>query len=850
MKKILKFIKNNYAMILSFVIPIVIMLIVAAFNDLYPFGKFSFAKYDGYYQYPGFTAYFKRVLLGKASLFYSFKGLLGYNYYATAIYYMFNPTNILCIFFNNENLLTYYSLIVYLRIALCGLTMCLFLKYKFKEKKDFFLVIFSVAYALMGYNMCYFFNFMYFDVVVLFPIVMIGLEKLIHENKITLYIVSLTLSIMSNFYIGYMVCLFSLLYFIYSYILLEKKDKKIIKNFAISSVLCGIMCAIIILPVAYELFQGKVDLYTDPTQIQYFKFNLNFLNIFYKFSPGSTAVYDIKYGTVNIYCSLLVAILVIKYFFNTKISVKEKIVTGSFIAFFILSISFNLIDYFWHLMQRPIWYPNRYIFTFSFFLIMIAYKSFRLRDGVNMNIITKVIIFTVFILLMVYPAYKAIFTEKVFQGVCFILSSMLIIQYTLFTENRNAIPLLIMLFFIEVTINGIFTIKQLSNAADDEEYKFNNTTYTKATKLIKENEKNDSFYRVEFTKTANYNNGAMYDYNGLSIFNSLRNGKIMNFFDNYFAFSVRDSASITMNNMNPYITSLLGFKYISGTSNEYYYELLGVEGTPVYTNNEALSLGFMVNKSIYDYSFQKDKKIENTKEIVDTLTNKDNEVYVKLNNYEYYNCEKAYDESSDRYTINKTVEDNDYYVLLKGKAEYDGFVIPASKSIVYVSVTATINGKINVYDFNNNKMPIFLKKGDTYEFKFVSSVSYDASYIDFYLFRYDTYSAFINDMKENSMELYDYKSDSSFKAKVTSNDNDTVLFTSIPYDKGWTIHVDGSKVKYNICYDAFICIDLEEGEHTIEFNYIPKLFIIGLIISLMSLTVTIVFIRKTKKSII
>src|SRR5574344_1781404 len=118
----------------------------------------------------------------------------------------------------------------------------------------------------MGYNICYFFNFMYFDVVALFPIVMIGLDKLINKEELGLYVFSLTLSILANFYIGYMVCIFCVLYFIYNYILLEKKNKRIIYKFLISSILCGIMCSIIILPIAYELFQGKAALYSDKLQ--------------------------------------------------------------------------------------------------------------------------------------------------------------------------------------------------------------------------------------------------------------------------------------------------------------------------------------------------------------------------------------------------------------------------------------------------------------------------------------------------------------------------------------------------------------------------------------------------------
>ena len=81
--------------VLAFIIPILIMLIACLFTENFPLGDQILSKYDGYYQYAGFTSYYKNVLLGKESLFYSFKGSLGYNFYATAIYYLFNPTNLL-----------------------------------------------------------------------------------------------------------------------------------------------------------------------------------------------------------------------------------------------------------------------------------------------------------------------------------------------------------------------------------------------------------------------------------------------------------------------------------------------------------------------------------------------------------------------------------------------------------------------------------------------------------------------------------------------------------------------------------------------------------------------------------
>ena len=233
MNKIKKYIPE----ILSILIPILIILLACKFTNLYPFGEFSFSKYDGLYQYAGFTMNFKEVLLGKNSLFYSFGASLGYNFYATSIYYLFNPTNLLCIFFNQENIFDYYLFIVLLRIGLSSFTMCKYLKYKFKNQSNIFYVAFSVCYALMGYNVAYYYNYMYFDNVVFFPLLIMGLDKLIYERKNKQYIFMLTISILSNFYIGYMECIFSLLYFIYSYINLKKKDKKIIKDFIISSLL-------------------------------------------------------------------------------------------------------------------------------------------------------------------------------------------------------------------------------------------------------------------------------------------------------------------------------------------------------------------------------------------------------------------------------------------------------------------------------------------------------------------------------------------------------------------------------------------------------------------------------------
>ena len=828
-----KNLKKYLPEILTFIVPILIMLISCIVNKTYPFGKEILPKYDGYYQYAGFTSYYKNVLLGNESLFYSFKGLLGYNFYATSIYYMFNPTNLFCIFSTSENILEYYTFIILLRIGLSGFTMCKYLKYKFKNQSNLRYIIFSISYALMAYNVCYFFNYMYFDTVVLFPIVVLGLDKLIYERKNRLYIISLTLSIISNFYIGYMACIFSLLYFIYN-IVIYKLDKNIIKDFIISSLLSGFMCMIIIIPEASELLKGKALLYAS-SKTEYFKFNMNFLNIFYKFLPGSTSNYDLKYGMVNIYVSLFVIILVIKYFFNKKISKKERITTLIFILFFLLSISFNLLDFAWQLFQKPIWYPNRYIFTFSFFLITIAMKEIT-NITYKTNIKENLIIIISFILLTLYSIISLKIHNDNLKIISYILGIILILQYTFFLNNKNAKYLLVMLFFIEVTTNAIFTLKIMGKTTTMTQYKTNEEINEKAVKHIKEIEnKDNNFYRMELSTSTVHNSPSLLNYNGINHFNSVKNAKTLNFL-NKFNYQVTDDTSVEFNNYNPYLTSLLGIKYINGSKDEMYYENVYNENPYMYLNKDALSLGYM----IYNKKFKEsNSSYQNTENLINSMLNTDIKRYKVIDNFNGEDTEiKEID--NKKYVISKT----SIKIEMEDKASNSMFLIP-SRNITFVANYSIFINDDEIKDAVIKQSPIFVNKGDTYKIIIKSNLSKtELNSLKWYQIDYDKYIETINELKKNEFNITKYNKDNHIEGNIDVNNDKNVLLLTIPYDKGWNIYVDDNKVNYDICFDSFICLDLDKGKHNIKMNYVPSGFIVGLIISSLAFIVTIIYIRK------
>ena len=828
-----KNLKKYLPEILTFIVPILIMLISCIVNKTYPFGKEILPKYDGYYQYAGFTSYYKNVLLGNESLFYSFKGLLGYNFYATSIYYMFNPTNLLCIFSTSENILEYYTFIILLRIGLSGFTMCKYLKFKFKNQSNLRYIIFSISYALMAYNVCYFFNYMYFDIVVLFPIVVLGLDKLIYERKNRLYIISLTLSIISNFYIGYMVCIFSLLYFIYN-IVIYKLDKNIIKDFIISSLLSGFMCMIIIIPEASELLKGKALLYAS-SKAEYFKFNMNFLNIFYKFLPGSTSNYDLEYGMVNIYVSLFVIILVIKYFFNKKISKKERISTLIFILFFLFSISFNLLDFAWQLFQKPIWYPNRYIFTFSFFLITIAMKEIT-NITYKTNIKENLIIIISFILLTLYSIISLKIHNDNLKIISYILGIILILQYTFFLNNKNAKYLLVMLFFIEVTTNAIFTLKIMGKTTTMTQYKTNEEINEKAVKHIKEIEnKDNNFYRMELSTSTVHNSPSLLNYNGINHFNSVKNAKTLNFL-NKFNYQVTDDTSVEFNNYNPYLTSLLGIKYINGSKDEMYYENVYNENPYMYLNKDALSLGYMIyNKELKESN----SSYQNTENLINSMLNTDIKRYKVIDSFNGKDTEiKEID--NKKYVISKT----SIKIEMEDKASNSMFLIP-SRNISFVANYSIFINDEEIKDAVIKQSPIFINKGDTYKIIIKSNLSKtELNSLKWYQIDYDKYIETINELKKNEFNITKYNKDNHIEGNINVNNDKNVLLLTIPYDKGWNIYVDDNKVNYDICFDSFICLDLDKGKHNIKMNYVPSGFIVGLIISSLAFIVTIIYIRK------
>ena len=822
--------KKNKNLLLSFFLSIVIFGIGMLFNKIYPFGKNILLMLDGYNQYPGFLNSFIQSIKFKQSIFYSFKALIGFNQYAAFVYYSFNFTNLLFLLFKAKHIVDFYTFIIILKIGLCSFTMNIFLNYIKKSKYNF---LFSICFALSSYNILYYLNFMWFDSIILLPLVILGVEKIFKENKYYYYVISLALSIISNFYIGYMICIFSLIYFIYKWIMYKCKKEYLFK-FIIYSLLTGLVCSFTLIPVILELLNGKGTLFANYTT-EYFKFDLDFINVFYKLSIASLLNGDLEYGTPNVYVSIFIYLNVVLYFINKKINKKEKIICGSILCFFLLSMSFNLLDYFWQMMQMPIWYPVRYAFIFDFFLIYLAYKNFINYDKLS----NKKIIFTLLVIISLMiigfvTSGNLIDKINIPAKLIYLGISIMFLIYYIFIENSKDFKNMIwLIIIIELSVNTFVTLKNNGNVNTIDDF---NNNYSYNSNIINKL-KLDYFDKVSFENRTIKNNGLLFNYNDINYFSSLRNKNTIEYLNKALGILTLDDCNTTYYFNNPIVNSLLGIKYYITKDSIDYYELTNkYNDYNIYLNKDITSLGFITNNSILDLKVD-DDYITNLNNIVKIVNNNDKDIISEISiKNKNINC------SEFTCTINGTPGYINYeYTLNKDAFIYIQNDYPNSKD--KTNYTIKVNGEIVS---TSSYYPILVKKKDKLEININPTEDFKDYYYHVYEVDYSLYKEFINNINNEKLKITNYKSDANFTASITL-DVDGVLYTNISNDNGFDVYVDNKKEEIIPILNGVIGIKLKEGTHKIKFVYEVRGLKTGLIISSISLLTLIGLLIYEKK---
>ena len=826
MKKVLN--KNN---ILAFIIPMLIMLSYLLYKSIIIKDFFSngeeFLVGDASSQYTALYSYIHNVLIGKDSIFYSFYNSLGGNMTSTIGYYLASPFNILYIFVSKSNIPFMTYIIYILKISLCSLFMNIFLNNKYGNK--YTNLIFSLSYAFMGFITVYYFNSMWLDVIYMTPLVILGIDRLF-DNKPILYIISLTLSIIFNFYMAYMLCIFVIIYFIYKlfikYSINEIKNyKKVILRFIICSIISLLLSLFFLLPVLlnlkdiirapidYKSLSFKISSFTDFIDLIISKTYIDSNNITSMFGRNRPVIY----------VSLFTFILSIFYFFNKKIKLKERLLSLGIIIFFLLSFSIPYLQLFWQGFTFPNGYIDRFSYLYSFFIILIASKEYYSKNKQKKYIL---IVFYLIYLLFAYVSSKESFTFLSNKDI--IISVIFVTLYLILYSKYKKI--ILVLVIIELSFNYFGTIVTTNDMKLEPNYKEYYNKICSITNI-------DNKYRLE----SNFNYTLLDSY--VCGYHNMTSG-ISTIDGDLYKFLKSNGQSITYttifyNEDSPMILeSLLGIKYIftSKKMENINYKLLNsytinlskkdknvFYDLYLYENKNALSMGYKIEKLFYNKS---NDSFDNLNNLVKALSGIDEDVLVKVklnkkdnNTYEFYNdkIHKEYYLTSD---YNITTNYNNYGKLFLNDKEY---TIVDSLNIGSI--------KLEVNKLGKNKLKL----------KESNSIN------ELYLYYLDEkiYEKAIRKLKENEVKNIKFNGN-KLKGNIDLK-TDSYIFLSILYDKGWNVYIDNKKVNYKKVADEFIGIKVKKGKHSIYMKYYPKGLFLGAFISISTLIMSIIIFKLKNK---
>lgn len=878
--------KSSY-LVFCFIVPAILMYLLYLVREIHPFGDGSVLVLDLNAQYVYFFESLRNFVYGDADLLYSFSRALGGEFVGIYAYYIASPLSYIVALFPKHRILEALLTLFILKVGLCGYTFGFYLHKNSKNTNKIMVVAFSVMYSLCAYAVIHQNNTMWIDALIWLPLLTLGIEHLVKFGKYKLFVISLALTIWSNFYIGYMVCIYVAAYFFFYLYAYgdgrnnprgEKAHK--LRSFiriAVFSAIGVAISAFIILGAYYSLGFGKNE-FSNPNWSLTAKFNaLDFLT---KFLPSS---YDTvrPEGIPFVYTGVLTLILVPIFFMSKKIPLREKLASGALIGFFVISFFASTLDLIWHGFQVPNWLNARYSFLFCFFLLVLAYKGFGNLRRVSEKTVLAI---SAFIVLFVAVCEKQTFKtyveseEKLLTFECIwltiivtciflaILCSLVKVKKVKTRESLSAI--LAVVVCIEIVCSSISCMVQFDKDVLYSGYSGYNDFLTETrsiTETVQENDK--GFYRMEKVDQRRLNDNMALATFGLSGSTSTLNADTIKFL-HLMGYSSSSHWSQYYGG-NPVSDSLLGIKYVIDRNNSKFETLYGyspeyvVDNNTAYLNPYALSLAYGVDSSVKDFDPNSyDSHFVRLNSLISDMLGEEETLNVFTS--------IPIEDSSVKYASVSQIEGHTKYAAEKENDASVSFTITAPKDgeILFYApsrYTRKTTLSVNSFKMDNGKKTneknanlgdyfegtgdrIFslgsFSKGDTVV------VTLKLASDDLYLKTASNYFYYIDDevfadafarLKANPQ----YSIDENFKQShltgtIRTEKDSQTIFTSIPYDKGWHIIVDGKEVETYEVMNALIAFDIDEaGDHTLEMKYFPTAYKLGLTISLAGIIVFI-----------
>ncbi|MCL2171157.1 MAG: YfhO family protein, partial [Defluviitaleaceae bacterium] len=532
--------------ILSAAIPVLVMWIAFAAAAVFPFNPFGDRQIlisDLWQQYfPFISVYWHYLRAGQIPL-WSWHAGGGHDYIAHIAYYMASPFNLLAALFPHSWLRDILTIFLTFKIGLAGLFMCIFLRH-ITRRDDYMLAVFSALFALCGFSLAYHWNIMWMDTFAIFPIVMLGVHFLVTQGRWRLFTISLALSIIFNFYIGFFVCVFvGFLFFILA--IANRLDwRAFLRRFALIAACSAIaigMTAFIALPTFMALqhtFNAVNDINTWPANPRFYTSFFNTLGNFLPFNPSTTGHPP---DVLPYFYSGMISLMFFPIFMmSKKVLIREKIAWGLVVIFMIISANHNGLNFIWHGFSFTHSLPFRYVFLISFSMVIMAARAYFLLEKIGWREIvamaagggffilmgafgrqTDAVVIWSGVLLVVYIGIITILWKikgMEASGLKGRKKSTRQAAEPLIARTKQLAPVALAgIILIELGIATVVFVDSNRTTGRDFPWLHANTQEILALRDIGEND----FARTEFSRWWSTNDPSLYGYHGLTFFSSM-----------------------------------------------------------------------------------------------------------------------------------------------------------------------------------------------------------------------------------------------------------------------------------------------------------------------------------------
>ncbi len=856
---------KKYDTILSGAMVFLIVMCTYLVLGYAPFGTKSLAYSDANIQYFDFYCYFKDVLAGRNNISYSFGKTLGGTNIAVFSYYLASPLNLLVVFFKKSQLHVFFDLLVAIKLSLATVTCSVFIRNYFNREykilKKSIIIILSASYALSQYSIAQSSNIMWLDGVILLPLILLYVHEIMSGGEVRCLKLSVVvgISIIMNWYIAGINCLFSGFWVIYELIkmwcITKKGDRrKLFISFFryLRSMVLGVMfSAVLFLPTISALKNSNRG-----------GLNFDLIKDFHFFGQPSSVIQNYTYGSVSslgsvaLFCGTFAIIGCISALIAKQISKAEKIMN-------ICMFGFLFVLFFWIPMYAAFsllkevgsyWYRYSHLGIFIIIYLAACYYMSVDRDSEYLCTIKSGLILTIAIIACdTLHASQDVKKTYCTLAVIIILSVLIFLVFYVIKNKRNKREIIILSSLVFVISMGdvIYNMKLLMDnyhVSDVEVYQ----NYVKNQEMQIEQLKNydNDIYRISQTLTRNespdvgitayYNEALAYNYWSISGYTSSPDD-IQRSFLNNMGYRICGENMCVVNTSILGTDSLLGVKYVLSEMPINGLEIKEDLGTynskSVYENPYCLPFAFTCNGNFEGQEISSNP-FENQNMLYGKLLGETVEIYKPIKSVIRQNGDI---EQGLPCIIDLEFEQGDYaiYGNIPWYSEMNSVInLNGRKKISY---SQWLSPSVFYVPTDKQDTTAYL------EMTSANSYNFSESNMQFYALDLNELKRVTTLLSQNKAEITDMKN-GHVVIKTEADTKQQALYIAVPYDKGWSIKCNGKEVSYQLAGDCMYIIPLDKGENVINMDYHVPMQKQGVVLSLISIVgIVLVEILERKK---